>query len=241
MTKPPQTPSSSDVDSKLPPTDHCDESSSSKSLFRWSRILFVLHLLLHLLLILPSFLKPPHTIYIPTSARLTEMIIGYKILHHTLRKESQLKYLHWLRKATLKGPKGPLKNVMTTIYRTSEARIQEFDELLQYRFPPINIREAPPSKMGDSIQWEVESSSKAELIPLPFRSSSPSDWGVRFLLIQAQATRMVVALSTSLKKFETNPDRLEWLTTLETEYELIRERIVELVGNKLVEGVVAVW
>lgn len=169
-----------------------------------------------------------------------ELLIGYKLLHHTLKKESQLKYLHWLRNASFRGPKGSLKSVLTTVYQTSQTRLQELEELFVDQSPEILLKDAPKSAMGDSLQDDVEKSSTGELVPLPFSSSSSSslphlEWGVRFGFIQAQATRMVVALSTSLLKFETNEDRKQWLIQLADEFEGIRETLVESTVSNLGE------
>jgi len=198
-----------------------------------------------------------------SSSSQTEMLIGYKILHHTLKKESQLRFLHWLRDATFRGPTGSLKEVMTTIYKTSNRRKRELDTLMKKETPVVRLKDAPVSAMGDSIQTDVEDSSTAELVPLPFGASSAassaankthsglalsssasplssgvvSEWGVRFLLIQGQATRMVVALSTSLLRFDPSPERREWLTALADEYEAIREDIVECLSVHLGGGV----
>lgn len=190
-----------------------------------------------------------------------EMLIGYKILHHTLKKESQLRFLHWLRDATFRGPRGSLKVLMTTIYETSHRRKRELERLLREETPRLRLKDAPFSAMGDSIQNDVEASSTVELVPMPFGSASSSssstappsslvpispspspsgvvsEWGVRFLLIQGQATRMVVALSTSLLKFDPSPERREWLTALADEYEAIREDLVECLGYGIGIGV----
>ncbi len=179
----------------------------------------------------------------PTIAEVehNELLVGYKILHHTLKKESQLKFLHWLRDATFRGPKGSLKSALTTVYKTSTTRFKELEHLFVDESPIIRLKDAPKSAIGDSIQDDVEKTSTGELVPLPFSSSSPSSvphlqWGVRFVLIQAQATRMVVALSTSLMKFETNPGRKQWLTQLADEFEGIRETLVECILLNLGEG-----
>jgi len=174
-----------------------------------------------------------------------ELLVGYKILHHTLKKESQLKYLHWLRDATFRGPKGSLKTLLTTIYTTSQTRTNELENTLFGLFPVVALNETPKSAMGDSIQDDVEKSSTAELVPIPSLSSSSSsntnktpylEWGVRFVFIQAQATRMVVALAMSLKKFEQNEERKQWLTELADEYEAIRESLVDSMLLNLGEG-----
>eukprot|EP00532_Pseudo-nitzschia_australis_P000187 CAMPEP_0168196564 /NCGR_PEP_ID=MMETSP0139_2-20121125/20591_1 /TAXON_ID=44445 /ORGANISM="Pseudo-nitzschia australis, Strain 10249 10 AB" /LENGTH=163 /DNA_ID=CAMNT_0008120763 /DNA_START=213 /DNA_END=704 /DNA_ORIENTATION=+ len=140
---------------------------------------------------------------------------------------------------------------MTDIYEISHKRVRELERRLFKEQPAIRIREAPVSAIGDSIQNDVEASSTAELVPLPslFTSSNLpsasslsstslplSEWGIRFLLIQAQATRMVVGLSTSLRKLEQNTARKEWLTTLAAEYEAIREDLVECLAFHLGGG-----
>jgi hypothetical protein len=172
-----------------------------------------------------------------------ELLVGYKILNHTLKKESQLKYLHWLRDVTFRGPKGSLKSILTTVYTTSQKRSNELETTLFGLFPVVAIDETPNSAMGDSIQDDVEKSSTMELVPLPSLSSSSSskktssaEWGVRFVFIQAQATRMVVALATSLRKFEQNEERKQWLTELADEYEAIRESLVDCILLNLGEG-----
>ena len=166
-----------------------------------------------------------------TSTEHDQLLVGYKILHHTLKKESQLKYLHWLRDATFRGPRGSLKTVMTTVYQTSQTRTRELEQLFVDQSPRILLKDAPESAMGDSIQGDVEKTSTRELAPLPFSSSLSSwphlEWNIRFLFIQAQATRMVVALSTSLLKFEANEERKLWLVQLADEFEEIRETLVE--------------
>jgi hypothetical protein len=169
-----------------------------------------------------------------------ELLVGYKILHVTLKKESQLKFLHWLRDATFRGPKGSLKTVLEAIYQTSEARFNELEALFRDHEPKILLKDAPSSSMGDSIQDDVEKASQGELVPLPGSSRTSKapphlQWGVRFVFIQAQATRMVVSLATSLGRFERNESRKEWLAKLALEFEAIRERLVDCVLLNLVE------
>ena len=168
-----------------------------------------------------------------------ELLVGYSILQDTLKKESQLKYLHWLQGATFRGPKGSLKTILTTIYRTSKTRKTELDGLFLDHEPLIDLKVAPKSAMGDSIQKDVEKSSAGELVTFPSLPSGDRSsnevlkWGIRFALIQAQATRMVVALSTSLTKFEENEVRKQWLSELAKEFEAIRESIVDSILENL--------
>lgn len=165
------------------------------------------------------------------SSEHNQLLIGYKLLHHTLKKESQLKYLHLLRDATFRGPKGSLKSILTTVHQTSKTRFHELEQLFVDESPKILLKDTPKSVMSNSIQEQVEKSSTKELVPLPFSSStSPlphAQWGLRFVFIQAQATRMVVALATSLSKFEANAERKQWLRKVANEFEDIRETLVE--------------
>ena len=182
----------------------------------------------------PVFVQPEVALASDASQNSSEhdqLLIGYKLLHHTLKKESQLKYLHLLRDATFRGPKGSLKFIMTTVHQTSKTRFHELEDLFVDESPKILLKDTPKSAMSKSIQENVEKSSTKELVPLPFSSSSSSlprlQWGLRFIFVQAQATRMVVALATSLSKFEANKERKQWLYELADEFEGIRETLVE--------------
>ena len=170
-----------------------------------------------------------------------ETLIGYQILHHILEKESQLKYLHWLRYVTFRGPEDEVKEIMTTIYNTSKKRTTELERLWKIPYDPIiQIENTPISLIGDSIQADVEYSSTIEMLSISMLSSSSSSsttkspwktWDIRFFLIQAQATRMVSGVATSIRKFERNDERRKWLIELAEEYENIREDLVFLLSG----------
>merc|ERR1719491_103446 len=66
-----------------------------------------------------------------------DLLIGYKILHHTLEKESQLKYLHLLREATFRRSDEELTGIMKTIYGTSKKRTNELEKLWKFPHEPI--------------------------------------------------------------------------------------------------------
>ena len=170
-----------------------------------------------------------------------ETLIGYKILHHTLEKESQLKYLHWLRYVTFRGPEDEVKEIMTTIYNTSKKRTTELERLWKIPYDPIiQIEKTPISLIGDSIQADVEYSSTIEMLSISMLSSSSTTsttkspwktWDIRFFFLQAQATRMVSGVATSIRKFERNDERRKWLIELAEEYENIREDLVFLLSG----------
>ena len=223
----------------------------SISLFRLSLLLFLLSFLLFAATI---FTRINHigdsnnsascslSIKSEEDEQYKETLIGYKILHHTLEKESQLKYLHWLRYATFRGPDDELKEIMTTIYNTSKKRMTELEQLWKIPYEPIiQIENTPKSLIGDKIQSDVEYSSTIEMLSISSSSttSSPSSttksswkiWDIRFFFIQAQATRMVSGVATSIRKFERNNERRKWLTELAEEYENIREDLVTLMTS----------
>merc|ERR1712176_819225 len=89
--------------------------------------------------------------------------------------------------------------------------------------PNITIAHAPLSKIGDSITGAAKWSGTYEMMrPLPGES-----WDVRFMLLQAMATRMVAAISSSTANIDPNPERSRWLHDVSDEYENIREQLVK--------------
>ena len=50
---------------------------------------------------------------------------------------------------------------------------------------------------------------------------------VRFVLLQAQATRMVAAMATATARFDPNSERKKWLKSLANEYEGYRSDLIE--------------
>ena len=167
-----------------------------------------------------------------------ELLIGYKLLYTTLRKESMLEVLYWWRTLTLRGPPKKLKGLWTSIYRVSKKKSRELKDLWMLQ-PTITIRDAPESAMRDSLAQKVEDSSKAELLLLTKprsdeqkssiheHNSNDNNWEARFVLIQAQATRMIVSIARSIQKFESNERRTEWLEKVAQEYERLRDMLVE--------------
>ena len=152
--------------------------------------------------------------------------------------------MHWLRYVTFRGPEDEVKEIMTTIYNTSKKRMIELERLWKIPYDPIiQIENTPISLIGDSIQADVEYSSTIEMLSISMLSSSSSSsststtkspwktWDIRFFLIQAQATRMVSGVATSIRKFERNDERRKWLIELAEEYEKIREDLVSLMSG----------
>jgi len=154
-----------------------------------------------------------------------ELLVGYKMLHHNLGKEAQLKYLHWIRQATLRGPRkgGDVHRLLPLIHRTSAKRQKELEALFRDEEPVIYINLAPQSRIGDFIQGTAETQGTVELAVPLFEKS----WPARFFLLQGQATRMVAAIASSTANLETNWSRRKWLKDVAKEYEDLREQLVE--------------
>jgi len=161
-----------------------------------------------------------------------EMLTGYKILHHTLGKEAQLQYLHWLRDATFRWPTGEFKRLFTQIHQLSKDRRKELESLFEME-PKISLAEAPKSKIGDAIQGAAEWSGTVELISPLYEKT----FDIRFVFLQAQATRMISAIASSIQDLEQNPKRALWLLETAKEYEDIREQLIRAMEGCRVVGV----
>lgn len=91
-----------------------------------------------------------------------ELLVGMRMLHHNLGKEAQLKLLKWIRSATFRKPKGDIERLLTLIHQTSAKRQSELEELWKLD-PVVDIKDAPISKLGDSIQTIAENKATKEL------------------------------------------------------------------------------
>jgi len=154
------------------------------------------------------------------------LLIGYKILRHTLQKESELKYLKLLRQATFRASTPDVSRLMTKIASVSQTRGQELDVLWREEEPRIDLSKTPASDIGDAIQNVAETMGKNEMINMFL---PPAPWSARFFILQGQATRMVAAMAVSLAERETNPQRATWLKELAMEYERLRDEVVTAV------------
>ncbi len=61
------------------------------------------------------------------------------------------------------------------------------------------------------------------------------EFDVRFVVLQAQATRMVAAMARANARFDSNAERKAWLSGLATEYEGYRDELIEII-RKYVRG-----
>jgi hypothetical protein len=61
--------------------------------------------------------------------------------------------------------------------------------------------------------------------------SRKGGFDVRFVLVQAQATRMVAAMAKAIVRFDPNPERKAWLKELAAEYEGYRGDLIRYIGE----------
>ena len=137
-----------------------------------------------------------------------------------------MRYLHWLRGATFRGPTGEMKRIFTLIHQTSRNRTAELERLWKLE-PNITVGQALDSKIGSAIQGIAEWSGTVEMVSPTLEST----WDIRFALLQAMATRMVASVASSVAGLDTNKERVRWLKDLAAEYEFIREQIVNAMEN----------
>ncbi len=150
-----------------------------------------------------------------------DLLIGYKLLSGALSAEAQLKYLLWLRELTLQGPAKEVERLMTTIYEASTKRSDELEKLRALR--PATTAAPPPSPIGNAIQEAAQwDGTKEMLFP-------NGEFGVRFVILQAQATRMISVIANQTAEIDPNGERQKWLKTVSKDYESYREQLVRAV------------
>lgn len=164
------------------------------------------------------------------NGELDDLLIAHSLLHHTLGKEAQLQYLYWLRKGTFRKHSNDLERLTQRVYQTSSTRLGELQGLFELE-PAIDLKQAPVSKIGDDIQGIAESKGTVEMTNPILLGQYPA----RFYFLQAQATRMVAAIAKAAAGVERNASRKRFLKELTSEYEGIREELVEAVSNSCLE------
>ncbi len=150
-----------------------------------------------------------------------DLLIGYNLLSEALSAEGHLKYLLWLREVTLQGPAKEVERLMTTIYEASDKRTGELEKLR--KLSPEATAKPPPSPIGNAIQAAAQwDGTKEMLFP-------DGEFGMRFVFLQAQATRMISVIAEQTAKIDPNAERKKWLDTVGKEFEGYREQLVKAV------------
>ena len=163
----------------------------------------------------------------PSTSAHEDLLMGYDLLADTLSDESQLRMLKLFKKITFRGAVDEVNDTMDVLGKASRQRSKELKELRKLA-PDVSGKPATRSPIGDAITAAAKSEGKDEMM-------GDSAFDLRFMLLQAQATRMVGAMATAIAKYEPNAERKKWLTEVASEYEGYRDDIVEVI-RKYIQG-----
>jgi hypothetical protein len=154
-----------------------------------------------------------------------DLLIGYSLLADTLSDESRLGTLDLFKTLTLDAPNDAVTRIMQTLSDASKRRASELSRL-RHLAPDVSDKPTNESPIGDAINEVAEEFGKAEML------SRSGGFDVRFVVLQAQATRMVAAMATATARFDPNPERKAWLKSLATEYEGYRGDLIKYLGGQ---------
>jgi hypothetical protein len=153
-----------------------------------------------------------------------DMLIGYDLLAYTLSEESRLSTLNLFKNLTFKSPNKAIENMMQTLSDASKRRASELTKLRRLA-PDVTDKPTEESPIGDAITAVSKDIGKSEMM------SRDGGFDIRFILLQAQATRMVTAIATATARFDPNRERKVWLKKVAAEYEGYRDEIVKYAGG----------
>ena len=157
-----------------------------------------------------------------------DLLIGYNLLADILSDESQLRALGLFKKLTLRGPVDEVDEILTTLDKASKRRALELKRLRRLE-PDVSDEPATESPIADAITAIARERGTQELM------DRGGAFDIRFVLLQAQATRMVAAIATATSRLDPNRERKEWLKSLAAEYEGYRNDVIEI-AQKYVAG-----
>jgi hypothetical protein len=160
-----------------------------------------------------------------TEAQRQELLTGYELLANTLSDESNLGKLEVVKKLMLDAPNDSISKLMDGISHVSETRADELEELRKLS-PQVSDKPAQTSPIGTAINDIAKDFGKADMM------SRSGGFDVRFVLVQAQATRMVAAMSSALARFDPQPKRKAWLERIAHDYEDYRGDLIEYLGAR---------
>jgi len=158
----------------------------------------------------------------PVTAPLTadqqnDLLTGYNLLENILSGESDLTYLLWFRKLTLRPPANSVEKLLQAIDKASNTRLSQLKRLRKLD-PPI-MGKSPSSPIGTSIQnTATDMATKGMLLDDTFN--------IRFLFLQAQSTRMLAVIAKVTADIEPNEDRKKWFNEVSVEFEDLHNKLV---------------
>jgi hypothetical protein len=156
------------------------------------------------------------------------LLTAYVLLEETLSQESKLGALGFLKKITFREPVPEIDDIMSRLSDVSSERLDEL-ELLRALSPDVSAGPDYMDPIGEAITSNATDSGMDEML----------DWdgsfGIRFILLQAQATRMVGAIAIAAADIEPNQRRKKWLGDLAAEYEAIRDELVVILEKYVMQ------
>lgn len=160
----------------------------------------------------------PDAAYAKRNKQHEDLLTVYTLLEGALSDESHLKWLLLVRKITLNKPPTEVAKLMEEISATSNKRADELKKLRT--LAPSVVGVPAPSPIGDAIQVSAKDMGTHEMI------FPDGNFNMRFLFLQAQATRMISVIAKEGATVEDNAIRRKWLEKLSVEYEGLREELL---------------
>lgn len=153
-----------------------------------------------------------------------DLLTVYNVLQGTLSDEANLGKLALFKKLTLDAPNDSVAKLMEKLADSADARGDELSALRE-KAPTVTGKPAHVSAVGSAVQSIAKDFGKTEMM------SREGGFDIRFVLVQAQATRMVSATAMALAENDPSPARKAWLRKLSKEYEGYRGELVAYAGG----------
>ena len=151
-----------------------------------------------------------------------DLLVGFNLLADTLADESKLGLLNFFKKITFRGSVEEVDELISTISAASGERAGELEKLRKLE-PVVTGRPERSSAIGDAITTLAKDVGADEML------DHDESFDIRFLLLQAQATRMVAVIAAAVSEFDTNQERKDWLMIVAKQYEDYRHDIIDVV------------
>ncbi len=159
-----------------------------------------------------------------SAQRHEDLRVGYTLLADTLSDESKLGTLDFFKTIMFDAPNDAIAEMMKTLSDASQRRASELPKLRRLE-PNVAGKPTEESLIGDAITAIAKDFGKAEML------SRKGGFDIRFVLVQAQATRMIAAMAKATARFDPNPERKAWLKELAAEYERYRADLIKYLGG----------
>ncbi|GEM_PF-3245720 len=152
------------------------------------------------------------------------LLTAYVILEDTLSQEAKLGALGFLKKITFSRPVPEVDEIMYRLSDISERRLDELEELRNLA-PDASASPDFMDPIGAAITSNATDAGMDEML------DPDGSFGIRFVFLQAQATRMISAIALAAAEIDPNERRRKWLTDLSAEFESLREELVVVVES----------